>query len=393
MNVLGRFLVVAPFVVLGFACKAEKSENYLAPTVAGPIPGIVITAPKPVEPGAGARVAVDKQPITLIVDNSSSNGPRPLNYAFEVAADASFTTKVFTREGISPGSGRTSLRLPDALATGRTYFWRSQAQDGANASGFSSPVSFSVFTPVVIGAATLLTPGTNTKVSSSRPTFTWANAPTSGPVVAVTYEIEVAENDAFSPRFVIWATPESAGQTSTVLPVDGPLGKYFFWHVRGFDTAASSVGPWSETRAFQMPDLPSPGGGGGGSPVPSGPGCPTGPKTPAQLVACVASVKARVLAAGINLNHGPGECGRFEVTKRVAWELRADGVGLMAKFGSQNGCSATNTTDEPKYGVDVVMYPDGTFADILCGGGDGNTPCWGTGTTTPSLWRAPFNPD
>jgi hypothetical protein len=394
MNVLGRFLVVTPFVVLGFACKADKSENWLAPTVAGPIPGITITTPKPVEPGSGARVAVDTQPITLIVDNSSSNGPRPLSYAFEVAADANFTTKVFTREGISPGSGRTSLRLPDALATGRTYFWRSQAQDGANSSGFSSPVSFSVFTPVIIGAPALLAPGNNTKVTSSRPTFTWSNAPTSGPVVGITYEIEVGENDAFVPRFVIWATPQSAGQTSTQLPIDGPLSKYFFWHVRGFDTVASSVGPWSETRAFQMPDPPSTGGGGGGgAPVPSGPGCPTGPKTPDQLVACVASVKARVLAAGINLNHGPGECGRFEVTKRVAWELRADSVGLMAKVGSQNGCSATNTLDEPKYGVDVVMYPDGTFADILCGGGDGNTPCWGTGTTSPSLWRAPFNPN
>jgi hypothetical protein len=392
MNVLGRFLVVAPFVVLGFACKADKSENWLAPTVAGPIPGITITAPKPVEPGAGARVAVDKQPITLVIDNSSSNGPRPLSYAFEVAADANFTTKVFTREGISPGSGRTSLRLPDALATGRTYFWRSQAQDGANASGFSSPVSFSVFTPVVINAPALISPGSNAKVTSPRPTFTWANAAKSGPAGNIIYEIEVADNDAFAARFAGWVVDETAGQTSATLPSDGPLGKYFFWHVRAFDP--TNIGPWSETRAFQMPDLPTPsGGGGGGGSVPSGPGCPTGPKTPEQLTACVASVKARVLAAGINLNHPPGECGRFEVTKRVAWDLRADGVGLMAKFGPSNGCSATNTTNEPKYGVDVVMYQDGTFADILCGGGDGNTPCWGTGTTSSNLWRPPFNPD
>jgi hypothetical protein len=392
MNVLSRLLVVAPFVVLGFACKAEKSENWLAPTVAGPIPGITITAPKPVEPGSGARVAVDKQPITLIVDNSSSNGPRPLSYAFEIAADANFTTKVFTREGISPGAARTSLRLPDALATGRTYFWRSQAQDGANASGFSSPISFSVFTPVVIAAPALISPGNNTKVTGNRPTFTWANAAKSGPAGNIIYEIEVADNDAFAARFAGWVIDETAGQTSAQLPLDGPLGKYFFWHVRAFDP--TNIGPWSETRAFQMPDAPTPGGGGGGgAPVPSGPGCITGPKTPAQFVACVASVKARVLAAGINLNHGPGECGRFEVTKRVAWELRADGAGLMAKFGSQNGCSATNTLNEPKFGVDVVMYSDGTFADILCGGGDGNTPCWGTGTTTSSLWRPAFNPD
>src|SRR5262245_3574111 len=104
MTVAGRLLVVAPFVLLGLACRAEKSENWLAPTVAGPIPGITITAPKPVEPGSGARVASDNQPITLIIDNATSNGPRPLSYAFEIAADSNFATKVFTRDGVTPGS-------------------------------------------------------------------------------------------------------------------------------------------------------------------------------------------------------------------------------------------------------------------------------------------------
>jgi hypothetical protein len=38
-----------------------------------------------------------------------------------VAADADFNTKVATREGIEPGSdGKTSYRLPDALAADRT---------------------------------------------------------------------------------------------------------------------------------------------------------------------------------------------------------------------------------------------------------------------------------
>ncbi len=288
MNLLGRLVLVAS-VVVTFGCTAEKSENWLAPTVAGPIPGISITAPGPVDPGSGARVPSDRQPITLIVNNASSNGPRPLSYMFEIAIDANFSNKVFTRDGVAAGAGRTSLRLPDALATGRTYFWRAQAQDGANSSPYSSSISFSVFTPVVISAAPLSAPANNEKVSSRRPTFTWGNAPRTGPAGAISYEIEVAANDAFAGRFAGWVVAEGSGQTSAQLPLDGPFGGYFFWHVRAFDSANS--GPWSETRAFVMPDAPPPtgGGGGGAGGGPTGPPCPSGPKTPDQVVACVAA--------------------------------------------------------------------------------------------------------
>src|SRR5438874_2529078 len=101
------------------ACAAEKSSNPLSPTVAGPIPGVNISAPTPMQPSAGSQVAVDQQPVTLIVQNASTSGVRPLNYVFEIATDTQFTNKVFVRDGISPGDGRTSLRLPDPLATGR----------------------------------------------------------------------------------------------------------------------------------------------------------------------------------------------------------------------------------------------------------------------------------
>jgi hypothetical protein len=107
----------------------------------------------------------------------------------------------------------------------------------------------------------------------------------------------------------------------------------------------------------------------------------------------VRAVRDRVIAAGIDLDHGPGECGRFEVVKRFAWEHRAEGFGLIAKFGGQNGCSATNTLDEPKYAVDAVILPDGRAWDVIGGGSEGpNTPHWLEITSHASLWRAPFDP-
>src|SRR5688572_14918368 len=99
-------LAVAPLV----ACDAQKSSNPLSPSVAGPIPGVTISAPKLLEPSSGWEIEENKQPITLLVENASSTGQRPLVYLFEVATDAEFNSKVFRREAVQQGEGgRTSV--------------------------------------------------------------------------------------------------------------------------------------------------------------------------------------------------------------------------------------------------------------------------------------------
>jgi len=261
------FVCVVPLVVALAACETSKSSNPLTATVAGPLPGVEISAPKLLEPN-GARIAVDNQPVTLLIENSSSNGPRPLSYAMQVAIDANFTNKVFERQGISPGDGgRTNLRLPDALATGRSYYWRARAEDGANTSPYSAPASFEVFTPIVIDAPVALAPQPNEHVGSLRPRFTWANAPHSGPVGAISYFIEVSDNEAFAPSYPMYGpVAEQPNQTSVEAPRDAEYSHYYFWHVRASD--GTNTGPWSITRAFMTPDRPAPpppsGGGGGG---------------------------------------------------------------------------------------------------------------------------------
>src|SRR5262245_19051888 len=93
------------------ACEASKTSNPLSPSVAGPIPGVETSAPRMLEPQAGLRIPIDRQPITLLIENSSSTGVRPLNDSFEIVTDAAFNSRVFTRESIAPGEGgRTSLR-------------------------------------------------------------------------------------------------------------------------------------------------------------------------------------------------------------------------------------------------------------------------------------------
>jgi hypothetical protein len=262
----------APLLVALVGCEASKSSTPLSPSVAGPIPGIEISAPKPLEPVVGAKVAVDKQPVTLLIENPSSNGPRPLTLAVEVATDVTFTGKVYEQNNIAPGEGgRTSLRLPDPLAPGRSYYWRARAEDGANTGPFSAPASFEVFTPIEIGDPVLVAPINNIQITTRRPKFTFINAPRIGPVGPMTYVIEFSTSFAFAPT--VWTStpiPEQPKQTTVDAPIDAPYDLYLFWRVRGSD--GTHTGPWSVTQAFRTPDTPAPapppppppGGGGGG---------------------------------------------------------------------------------------------------------------------------------
>jgi hypothetical protein len=248
-------------------CEASKSANPLTPTVAGPIPGVNITVPAVVDPSTGAKIPVDKQPITLTVVNASTSGVRPLSYVFDVATDASFTNKVFSRDGVTPGQGQTSLRLPDALATGRSYYWRARAQDGANTGPYTAAVNFNVFTPIVIDVPTLVAPPANALVDGVRPTFVVTDVARSGPVGALSYQVEVADSDSFANRLAIWTQGEQPNQTALAAPTDLAFGRVYYWHARAFDP--TTTGPWSRTLAFTTPAAPvvTP----GPAPVVSGP--------------------------------------------------------------------------------------------------------------------------
>jgi hypothetical protein len=257
---------------------ATKSENPLAPTVAGPLPGVGISAPTLVSPN-GTRISVEAQPVTLVVGNSNSNGPRPFTYSFEVATDAGFSNKVFTRAGITPGGSQTALRLPDPLATQHTYYWRAKADDGANQSDYSGTAQFEVYTPIVIDQPQLMSPANNTTVSTTRPTFTFSNAPRSGPAGPITYTIQVSGTDSFALN-VAWTVAEQPNQTTAAAPQDGPYSTGLFWRVRASDP--TTAGPWSAVSYFVTPAAPPPppttpppsagGGGGGGASFHVGPG-------------------------------------------------------------------------------------------------------------------------
>ena len=123
------FLLPLSVSLLGGCVGYEKSGNPLRPSVAGPIPGVSIAAPIPILPPQGSKLAVDEQPITLMVENASTSGVRPLNYVFEVAIDLEFTNKIFVREGVRTGWKRADHASASRSARSeRSYYWRVKAQ-------------------------------------------------------------------------------------------------------------------------------------------------------------------------------------------------------------------------------------------------------------------------
>ena len=118
MRNYGLVGLIAVVIAAIAACESAKSSNPLSPSVAGPIPGVTISAPKPLEPAAGWEIETGKQPLTLLIENASTNGERPLNYLFEISTDAQFGTRVFTREGVIGDADGQALHLQQIVGEG-----------------------------------------------------------------------------------------------------------------------------------------------------------------------------------------------------------------------------------------------------------------------------------
>lgn len=98
----------------------------------------------------------------------------------------------------------------------------------------------------------------------------------------------------------------------------------------------------------------------------------------------VAFVIADLKTRGISIQ---GDCGAFEVTKRVAWNFRERGAGLERKTAGRRCEDAS---------IDIVLWNDGRSIDMLVGAGVDNGPTWQVFppySGWQQFWFAPYNPD
>jgi hypothetical protein len=344
------------------ACQAKKSENPLSPSVAGPIPGVEISAPRLLEPSQGFKFKENQQPIKLVVENSVTNGVRKLLYYFEVSSDQGFANKVYARGGVPEGDGRTSVQL-DALELGRAYYWRAWTDDGANKST-SSTAGFEVLPRAVFTVPTAASPVNNAAVADRRPTLRINNSSHNSAVGSVSYFFMVAKDQAFTQISATGIVPEG-GVTQWTVDRELDYGLTHFWRVRATDGEMTT--DWSPTAAFRTPAAPAPGGGG----VP--PGAPCNSSVPLQIVECERAKYG-------HMSHSQ----MLDFLKATVRSLNRNGIsgapfGILQK-GSGENCGG--------YSCDVICSGQGNSQrqwDIL-GDIDGDqSPSWGGPNMLPDI--------
>jgi hypothetical protein len=283
-EVSAMYRVVRTAVTLAFAtalvvsaagCDVTKSENPTSPSVAGAIAGVNITTPALVDPPAGKRFDVTQLPVTLTVQNSSTNGQRTVKYVFDVASDAAFTAKVIDAASVTQGdNGQTKYTIDKGLEAGKTYYWRAKADDGANQSAPAAAKDFAVYT-LSISTPVQIYPTANMKVAASEApvTLTIQNSTTNGER-ALRYIFEVATDPSFNTR-VYGVEVASGGNDRTQLRVDTTLeyARIYYWRARATDGVAQSA--WSNAYGFSVdapvvvtpPSTPTTPSGGGSTPA------------------------------------------------------------------------------------------------------------------------------
>jgi hypothetical protein len=232
--------------------------------------GVVITTPVPVEPYQGQKVLDATQPLSIVIEEAHTNGPRAITMAFQIAADVGFTNIMYSQAGIVPtGEGLTRLRLPDRLPSGRNYFWRIKGEDGANSSGWSNAAAFEILQPIVIGTPDPQSPVANVRVSNGTPEFKVRNGQSSGPYQPLWYNFQISDNQTFATVFANAIVNEGGGgETRYTMPQLPAPDKTFFWRVRISD--GPNVGNWSRTESFRSPVAPAPTPSPGPGPSPGG---------------------------------------------------------------------------------------------------------------------------
>jgi hypothetical protein len=279
-------------------CEAQKSSNPLSPSIAGPIAGVNITAPRLLEPAQGFKYKESQQPIKLVIENAISNGVRTVTYMFEVASDPDFVNKVYARSGVPAGeNGRTSVQI-DRLDLGRAYYWRAKADDGANSSQFSA-AQFEVLPKPLLVPPALVSPINNERTTSRRPTLQINASSRNAAIGGVFYDFQVAIDQAFTKMVASGIVDEQGGQTTFVPANDLANDVVHFWRVRAGDGETTSA--WATTQTFRTPLAVGPAPGPGPGPGP-GNGGSCASNNGDAIVQCVSAKYPDRLAAGVSLD-------------------------------------------------------------------------------------------
>src|SRR5438876_879618 len=144
MKLNSRILPGALALIVVVAACDKKSPTSPSDATSGAAAGQTSGAPALASPNDQAQIGNADQPVKLVVTNADTTGSSTTTYTFEVATDAAFSNKVFSRDGVAPGSnGQTSLTI-DKIGAGKSYYWHARVNRGGVAGPFANARSFAI---------------------------------------------------------------------------------------------------------------------------------------------------------------------------------------------------------------------------------------------------------
>src|SRR5882672_4541673 len=158
---------------------SEGTASGATTSVTDATTGITLTSPALVTPTVNQQFKNVEQPVTLTVKNAVTSGTTALTYTFEVASDAAFGTKVFSKDGVVAGSATTALKI-DKLPANKSYFWRSRASSGSLTGPYSEVRGFGIGPEVILAQPVNGDPQPNATVGE-QPVLNVNNVGRSGP--------------------------------------------------------------------------------------------------------------------------------------------------------------------------------------------------------------------
>jgi hypothetical protein len=217
-------------------------------------PSVSFTSPTAFGPSSGSSYKFRDQPVTLTITNAFRTSPATATYSVDVAADAAFSNKVFSRDGIAEGSGGTTSVTVPALAAAignATYYWRSTATIDGVPSPPSATRTFVVQQQIIISTPTPSEPAGGT-TSDVRPRLVTANAARQGPAGTITYNFQISKASDFSSLlFDVTIAEQPGGQTAWTPTSDLPAGTVY-WRVRARDEANAEESAFTSSLSLAI---------------------------------------------------------------------------------------------------------------------------------------------
>ena len=215
------------------------------------VTGITLTSPSLITPTVNQQFKNVEQPVTLTIKNAVSSGSTALTYSFEVATDAAFASKVYTKDGVAAGNGTTALKI-DKVAANKSYFWRARAQSGSSFGPYSEGRGFGIGPEVILAQPVNGDPQPNATVGE-QPMLNVNNVGRSGPNGPIFYRFEISESTTFASLVYSATVSERTDRPFTGHEVTTKLlEKTYYWRVIATDPANAVTSAASTTSAMNV---------------------------------------------------------------------------------------------------------------------------------------------